>query len=611
MVKRHDRRRNVAVSTLSGRSDVYLCEASWEVCNQVGGIYTVVRSKSPYLVEHWGDRYCLIGPYYPDKAYAEFEEQPIAEPFQSAVDAMKKAGFEVVAGRWLVTGKPQVVLLRPQSVAARLPDIKYYIWKNHHVDMYVTEPLVDEVVEFGFLLDQFFRCLDRAMKPDERAIGHFHEWMAGTSLGDIRRDLGKRIATVFTTHATMLGRYIATGDDHYHHRMHSIDWMAEARKYSIAPQASLERIAAHSAHVFTTVSEVTARECEYLLGRRPDVLLPNGLNIERFVALHEFQNLHRVYKEKISQFVIGHFFPSYTFDLDKTLFFFTSGRYEYANKGFNLTIDALARLNQRMKRENIDRTIVFFVITRAANHHPNAEVLRLRAMMEEVHRDCEQIQEQVGNRLFGAVAQGQWPKFDQLVDEYWRLRLRRDLHAWKTRNLPLQVTHDLVDPANDPVLAQLNRVHLLNRPEDRVKVVFHPVFVSSSDLLFRMDYDQFVRGCHLGVFPSLYEPWGYTPLECVALGIPTITSDMAGFGSYTLGNVPDSYDNGIMVVRRRNVSYEDAAEQMAEFMLQFTLLDRRERIALRNHVEATAELFDWHNLGLHYDEAHEFALRRL
>jgi len=610
MHKRRGLRRAVQVSTLTGRSDVYLCESAWEVCNQVGGIYTVVRSKSPYLVEHWGDRYCLVGPYFPEKSFVEFEEHTIAEPFQGAMEAMRAAGINAVAGRWLVTGKPQVVLLPPDSVKKTVADIKYFLWQNHHVDMYVTSPLVDDVVAFGHLQRLFYGFLSERLKKEERLIGHFHEWMSASSLGDIRHDL-TNVATVFTTHATVLGRCLATGDTSYQHKIASVDWQAEAQRCGLLPEASLERIAAHSAHVFTTVSEVTARECEYLLGRRPEVLLPNGLNIERFVALHEFQNLHRLHKEKINQFVIGHFFPSYTFDLDKTLYYFTSGRYEHGNKGFNLTIESLARLNWRLTRDGADRTVVFFLITNAARRNVNADVLKQRALMDEISRDCEAIKEQVGSRLFGAVAQGHWPRFDDLVDEYWRLRLRRDLQAWRTKRYPSVVTHDLADEAGDPILVQLRACHLNNAPEDRVKVVYNPQFISSADLLFRMDYDQFVRGSHLGVFPSLYEPWGYTPLECVALGIPTITSDMAGFGTYVLNTMVDHYENGIMVVRRRNVSFEDAAEQMTEFMYQVAMLDRRERIALRNSVEATSEYFDWHNLGLHYDEAHEMALARL
>ncbi len=587
-----------------------LCETAWEVCNQIGGIYTVVRSKSIYMTERWGERYCLIGPYDPDTSPVEFEEGPIAEPFGIAVAKLGEWGIEAHAGTWLVTGRPQVILMRPQSASHKLTEIKYALWEGHGIDSSRADALLDSVMMFGYLVEEFFRTLHAVTDDTTRIVGHFHEWMSGTPLPAIRRDL-PRVATVFTTHATLLGRYLAMGSDTYYEWMPFVDWGAEARKYDIFAQATIEWIAAHSAHVFTTVSEVTATECRHLLGREPDLLVPNGLNIQRFVALHEFQNLHRVYKDKIAQFVVGHFFPSYTFDLDKTLYFFTSGRYEYVNKGFNLTIEALARLNYRMKQEKSDTTVVFFIITRAPCRSINPELLRLRAIMDEINRDCEAIKQQVGERLFIAVAQGQWPRFEELVDEYWRLRLRRNLQAWRTRRLPSIVTHDLVDDANDAILAQLRACGLINRAEDPVKVVFHPSFVSSSDALFRMDYDQFVRGCHLGVFPGLYEPWGYTPLECVALGIPTITSDMAGFGSYIMATMPDHEDNGILVARRRHVGFDAAAGELAERMLQVAHHDRRDRIALRNRVEAASVGFDWHTLGRHYDAAHELALARL
>jgi len=416
---------------------------------------------------------------------------------------------------------------------------------------------------------------------------------------------------VFTTHATLLGRYLAMNDPQYYDHVPLTDWHGAARHYNIEAEVALERAAAHGAHTFTTVSEVTAFECEHLLGRRPDALLPNGLNIERFMALHEFQNLHRMYKEKIHDFVIGHFFPSYHFDLDRTVYFFTSGRYEYVNKGFDLTIEALARLNWRMKQAQIDRTVVFFLITRAAYRSINAEVLRTRAVMEEIRKNCQAIQAQIGNRLFVASTMGKAPLLDELVDDYWRLRLRRSLQAWRTARLPIIVTHDLLDDSGDPILKQLRACNLLNWPEDKVKVVYHPDFVSASDPLFGMDYDQFVRGCHFGIFPSLYEPWGYAPLECAALGIPSITSDTAGFGAYVAANIPDHRERGLIVTRRRHVSFHDAAEEICEQSFRFVQLGRRERIALRNQVESTAEHFDWQNLSKHYHEAHALTLQRL
>jgi len=587
-----------------------LCEVAWEVCQQLGGIYTVVRSKVPSMVKTWGGRYVLIGPYNPQLSPVEFEEAAPTGPFGSAVKTLKKSGFDVHYGHWLITGRPAVVLLNPYSVYGLLGEIKYLIWEHHGISLLANDALTDQVAAFGFLVEEFFRVLCRQEAGQHAILAHFHEWMAATAVPALRRTR-LPVGIVFTTHATLLGRHLATNDPRYYDHVPSTDWAAAARHYAIEPQVQLERAAAHGAHVFTTVSEVTAFECEHLLGRRPEVLLPNGLNIERFVALHEFQNLHRRYKEKISQFVMGHFFPSYTFDLDKTVYFFTSGRYEYTNKGFDLAIEALARLNWRMKQARSDRTVVFFIVTRGAFRCINAEVLRTRALMEEIRSNCEAIQTQVGNRLFVAAATGQSPPLDELVDDYWRFRLRRNLQAWKTQRFPLIVTHDLADDANDAVLKQLRGCNLLNWPDDPVKVVFHPDFVSTTDPLFGMDYDQFVRGCHFGVFPSLYEPWGYAPLECVVLGIPSATSDTSGFGTYVLDSIPDHEERGILVVRRRQASFDQAANELAEKAFRFVQLGRRERIALRNRVESTAEQFDWHNLVRHYDRAHALALERL
>lgn len=587
-----------------------LCEVSWEVCQQLGGIYTVLRSKVPSMVKGWGERYCLVGPYSPGASEAEFEEAVPTGLIGQAVKAMQERGFEAHFGYWLITGRPQVILLNHRGALGRLPQIKYLLWEHHGISLLSGDPLQDDVVAFGFLVKEFFAALADKAGGKQRLIGHFHEWMGGTAIPEIRRE-ALPVAVVFTTHATLLGRYLAMNDPAFYDHLPSVKWAAEAQHFNIMAQVMLERAAAHGAHVFTTVSDITAFECQHLLGRKPEVLLPNGLNIERFVALHEFQNLHREYKEKINEFVIGHFFPSYTFDLDRTLYFFTSGRYEYLNKGYNLTIEALARLNWRMKQARLNRTVVFFIITRQPYRGINSEVLRVQAVMEEMRKTCEAIQGQVGERLFVAIAGGVWPKLDDLVDDYWRLRLRRTLHAWKTSRLPIVVTHDLTDDAHDEVLNQLRACKLVNMKDDPVKVVYHPEFISSSDPLFGMDYDQFVRGCHLGVFPSYYEPWGYAPLECLALGLPSVTSDLTGFGTYVQDNLPDYEQRGAIVLKRRYATFEAAAAELAERMFQFAQLERRERIAMRNRAESAAEQFDWTYLGRFYRKSHEMALQRL
>jgi glycogen(starch) synthase len=362
--------------------------------------------------------------------------------------------------------------------------------------------------------------------------------------------------------------------------------------------------------VFTTVSEITAQEAEHFLGRRPDVLLPNGLNVERSAAPHEFQNLHQQCKEQIHDFVMGHFFPSYTFDLDRTLYVFTAGRYEYRNKGIDVFIEALHELNRRLKADPEDVTVVAFIIARAPYHALNVETLNRQAMFNELRETCESIEEAMGRRLFRTVTAGRLPTTDDLLDDYARVRLQRMIHAFRQERQPTIVTHDLKDDVHDPVLCHLRRRNLLNAADDPVKVIFHPEFISSTSPVLGLEYDQFVRGCNLGVFPSYYEPWGYTPMECVVRGIPAITSDLSGFGAYLMDNFPDHDANGLYVARRRRASFENIVYQVTGWLHFLTRISLRERIQLRNRVETHAEYFDWSHMARYYRAARRMALKK-
>jgi len=597
--------------------DTLLIEVAWEVCNQVGGIYTVIRSKVPATMPAWGNRYCLLGPYFAHMAQGEFENfdddhlDLMDDPYAVAVRTLRAEGYDICFGTWLVTGRPRVVLINPFQAYERLGQIKRDLWERHGIPMPDNDDLLHQVVAFGALSKLFIQTV-AALKGEQHLLVHFHEWMTGVAIPDLRRD-GTPAHLVFTTHATLLGRYLAMNDPDFYDHLMRVDWLAESRHFNIEPAVTMERAAAHGSHVFTTVSELTVRECIYLLDRIPDAVLPNGLNIERFVAGHEFQNLHQLYKAKIHEFVMAHFFHSYSFELDKTLYFFTSGRYEYHNKGFDLTLEALARLNYRLQQSGIDMQVVMFFITKRAFTSINPQVLERRAVLEEVRQTCRAIEEQVGERLFYAAAASsdqRLPELGDMVDDYWKLRYRRTLQSWKSHALPPVITHNLVDDAKDDILNFLRRANLLNYQHDRVKIVYHPDFVSTTSPLFGMEYGQFVRGCHLGVFPSYYEPWGYTPLECVARGVPAVTSDLSGFGDYALQNVPDPEQKGIFVVHRQERSFDESAEELTEMLWQFVLLSRRERIQQRNNVESHADLFDWKNLRVYYDRAYALALER-
>jgi glycogen(starch) synthase len=591
------------------RVEPFLLEIAWEVCNQLGGIYTVIRSKVPSMVDRWGSRYCLIGPYNQASASVEFEPATPSGAIGQVIKQLREMGVQAHFGRWLITGRPHVVLLDYLSVFKRLDAVKYRLWKDHGISTPSNDELLNNVIAFGEVCRQMLMLLGQRESPRRQLVAHFHEWMSSAAVPMLRGERWPGVV-VFTTHATMLGRFLAMSNDRFYDHLPLYNGFEEAKKFNIEAQHRIECAAAHGSHVFTTVSDVTAEECKYLLGRKVDLILPNGLNIERFAAVHEFQNLHRIYKQKINQFTMGHFFPSYHFDLDRTLYFYTSGRYEYRNKGMDLTIEALARLNHRMRQAGSDMTVVAFIITKRPVKSINVTALQSGAMLNEFRSIAEAIKNQLGDRLFESSTAGQLPDLNSLVDEYWLLRMRRMIHTWKREAPPTIVTHDLVDDTTDEVLNQLRVCRLWNYRYDPVKVVYHPDFITPTNPLFGMEYDQFVRGCNLGIFPSYYEPWGYTPLESIALGVPAITSDLSGFGSYLQQLLPDHQEKGLYVLRRRHVSFDQSANELADCMFRFTQMSRRERVALRNNVENFSVHFDWHNLGSRYQQAHELALDR-
>ncbi len=595
--------------------NTFLFEVAWEVCNQVGGIYTVIRSKVPSVIEKWGkDNYCLIGPYFPDQAAAHFDPATdYSTPIGKAVLKLQERGFDIHYGEWIISGRPNVVLFNPYSVYDMLNEIKHFLWKDYHISLPGGDELLDKVAAFGYQVKEFFNyvCVSEFYK--DHIIAHFHEWMAGIPIPGIRKD-NLKIKVVFTTHATLLGRYLAMNDPQFYEHLAFYNWEAEATKFNVKPIAEIERASAHGAHIFTTVSEITGNECTHLLGRTPDLILPNGLNIERFEALHQIQNQHVKIKEQIHDFVMGHFFQSYPFDLDKTLYFFTSGRYEFQNKGYDVTLEALARLNYKMQVAEIDTTVVTFFITRQPFYTINPDVLHAKAQIEDVWRVCEEIKEQVGKRLYTHITseegQYEFPDLSAMVDDYLRLKLRRNIQSWKTKKLPKVITHTLKDDANDEILNFLRTSNLVNNRHDKVKIVYHPDFISTSNPLFRMDYNTFVRGCHLGIFPSMYEPWGYTPLECLASGLPSVTSEVAGFGDYVVNSIPDHDEKGMYIINRKGRNFYDIAEDLANMLFDFVQMNRRERIALRYKCEEASLHFDWSNLGKYYDKAYNLVVEK-
>ena len=585
-----------------------LFEFAWEVCNQIGGIYTVMKTKAPSMVERWGDNYIMVGPYNQHTSSLEFEKSDAPDWLKPAIQRLSAKGIGCYFGHWLIDGHPQALLLDYQACYNWLGETKYLLWNDNGISIEGEDGEVDAVIAFGSAITELLQAVADTV-DGRKIVGHFHEWMAGTAIPRLRH-LNVPVSTVFTTHATQLGRYIASNDPNFYSNLPWINPDEAARYYTIWSKYAIERAAAHASHVFTTVSEVTAREAEYLLGRKPDFVLPNGLNTHQFTALHEFQNLHLKYKERIHEFVMGHFFPSYSFDLDRTMYFFTSGRYEYLNKGMDVFIESLYHLNERLKTMPKPPTVVAFIITRAPTKSLNVTSLQNHLRFEDLKATCRDLEQNLSQRLLDATARGRMPTFEELLPNDVQVRLKRAMLARKTSQWPPIVTHDMWNDAEDQVLKHLRHRNLVNAPGDPVKVVFHPDFVTLSSL-FSLDYEQFVRGCHMGIFPSYYEPWGYTPLECLALGLPTVTTDLSGFGAYVERHVPDAIQNGTLVLNRSRQSNQETIEQLTSYLYKFCELNRRERIALRNRAERLTERFTWDVMAAHYHQSHAEALTRI
>jgi glycogen(starch) synthase len=591
-------------------------ECSWEVANKVGGIYTVLRTKAPVSTDELGDQYCMLGPYNEERVKLEVEVlEPETARMKYTLDQMQEWGFRVVYGRWLIDGYPKVVLFDIGSAAWKLDAWKHDLWEKCHIGVPWQDKETNDCVIFGFLTAVFLNTFLEAEEGDPPlVVAHFHEWQAGVGL-IMCRLWRTTIATVFTTHATLLGRHLCAAGTDLYNNIDKFDVDKEAGQKQIYHRYCLERAAANMAHVFTTVSEITGLESEYLLKRKPDILTPNGLNVVKFAALHEFQNLHAQNKEKIHDFIRGHFYGHMNFDLEKTLYMFTAGRYEFSNKGGDFFIESLARLNHMLKSSTDPRckgvTVVAFIIYPANANSFNIDSLRGQAVCKQLKDTVAKIKENMGARLFESCVRGHIPDMEELILPAERVQLKRCILTSKRDTLPPICTHNMVDDGNDLVLNAFRRCHLFNNEHDRVKVIFHPEFLSSVSPLIGLDYEDFVRGCHLGVFPSYYEPWGYTPAECTVMGIPSVTTNLSGFGCFVEQQVPDHDTYGLYIVDRRYKPVNESIQQLSEYLFNFSCLSRRQRVIIRNRAERLSELLDWKTLGALYRESRRMALKRV
>uniref|UniRef100_A0A8C2JFE8 Glycogen [starch] synthase n=1 Tax=Cyprinus carpio TaxID=7962 RepID=A0A8C2JFE8_CYPCA len=612
--------RSLSISSLSGLplweeeslpvQDLLLFEVSWEVTNKVGGIYTVIQTKAKITVDEWGENYIMMGPYYEHNFKTQVEKcEPPNQAIKAAMDSLINNGSQVHFGRWLIEGSPYVILFDIGAAAWNLDRWKGDLWNECSIGLPYHDREANDSLIFGSLVAWFFKELTDQLQDKPNVIAHFHEWQAGTGLL-LSRSRKIPLATIFTTHATLLGRYLCAGNADFYNNLDKFNIDQEAGERQIYHRYCLERAAVHCAHVFTTVSQITAVEAKHMLHRQADVVTPNGLNVRKFSAMHEFQNLHSMNKAKIQEFVRGHFYGHLDFNLEKTLFFFIAGRYEFSNKGADLFLESLSRLNYLLRVHKSDVTVVVFFIMPAKTNNFNVESLKGQAVRKQLWDTTQFVKEKFGKRLYESLLRGEIPDMSKILDRDDFTIMKRAIYATQRHSLPPVTTHNMLDDSTDPILSNIRRIGLFNGRNDRVKIVFHPEFLSSTSPLLPMDYEEFVRGCHLGVFPSYYEPWGYTPGECTVMGIPSVTTNLSGFGCFMEEHVSDPSEYGIYIVDRRFRSADESCNQLTQFMFSFCQKSRRQRIIQRNRTERLSDLLDWRYLGRFYMYARHLALSR-
>ncbi|KAF7237638.1 Glycogen [starch] synthase, liver, partial [Varanus komodoensis] len=599
--------RSLSVTSLNGLpqwedeelpvEDLLLFEVAWEVTNKVGGIHTVIQTKAKITLDEWGENYFLIGPYFEQNVKTQVEVcEPPNVAVKKAMESMKDGGCQVYFGRWLIEGSPYVVLFDIGSAAWNLDKWKGEFWDASHIGIPSHDREANDALIFGSVTAWFLKELTDQFEEKPNIIAHFHEWQAGPGL-ILSRYQKIPIATIFTTHATLLGRYLCAASIDFYNHLDQFDIDKEAGERQIYHRYCMERASVHCAHVFTTVSHITAIEAEHMLKRAADVVTPNGLNIKKFSAMHEFQNLHATCKSRIQEFVRGHFYGHLDFNLERTLFFFIAGRYEFSNKGADMFLEALSRLNFLLRVHRSDITVIVFFIMPAHTNNFNVETLKGQAVRKQLWDTAHSVTEKFGKKLYDALLRGEIPDMNKILDRDDLTIMKRAIYSTQRQSLPPVTTHNMIDDSSDPILSTIRRIGLFNNRTDRVKVILHPEFLSSTSPLLPMDYEEFVRGCHLGVFPSYYEPWGYTPAECTVMGIPSVTTNLSGFGCFMQEHVADPAAYGIYIVDRRFRSPDESCNQLTQFLYGFCQQSRRQRIIQRNRTERLSDLLDWRYLG--------------
>ncbi len=451
----------------------YLVEVSWEVCNKVGGIYTVIESKISQVIKEYGSNYLLIGPYL-NQNHNMFMEKAPPINLDSIFNELKKIGIICHYGKWQTFGEPTVILIDFFNYSYSNNQIKTDLWDDYKIDSLGTNYFdFDQPILWGNATGKLIESLSRLL--NKKIVVQFHEWLTASALLYLKKS-NVRVGKIFTTHATVLGRTLSMNNVDLYSNIKSFDPLSEAYKYGIHAKFLAEKAAALNSDIFTTVSDITGLEAQHFLGRKPDLILPNGINIDKYPTSEEAAIRHQIYREKIREFLAFYFFPYYTFELEHTIIYFISGRYEFHNKGIDLFIEALSRLNQKLKEENSNRTIAVFFWIPSSVVRIKPDILENRAHYEDIKNTIDEYFPDIKSKITRDLVSRINILITELFSEdvFFEINNKIDRFIKSGDNPPL-ATHDLSDDNNDSILSKLKNLNLTNKKEDRVKVIFYPI----------------------------------------------------------------------------------------------------------------------------------------
>ena len=533
----------------------YLFEVSWEVCNKVGGIHTVVKTKLPHAVAQFGDNYILIGPDVGNNP--EFEETT-EDLWPFVMEQARRRDLSCRCGRWKASGNARVILVNHNN-KYRINELLFQLWQDFGVDSMAGEWDYMEPVIFGTAAGEIIQIL-HARLVDEKAVAvaQFHEWMSAAGMFYVKKHVPE-IATVLTSHATMLGRALSSGGQDIYRDIESISPQAAAARVNITAKHSMETVAAREADCFTTVSEICAREATHFLQRPPDVVLPNGITLDDIPDCKTLRQSHDDRVKTVREFAAK--FLQQELDPEQTRLMIISGRYEFHNKGIDLFLEALKSINDTLAEQRDATQIVAFLCV-----------------------------------IGGHVG---------VSDEAQQIFKGADIQRTGVARI---CTHRLQNPQNDPIWNTCNRLNLLNSTDDRVKVIFMPVYLDGYDGILNVPYYDVLSGCDLGVFPSYYEPWGYTPLECVAYCVPAVTTDLAGFGLWVKNHFQEE-NNGVVVLDYNGNDHNQTRDSLKAHLMSAIAWSPEERGVRSTKARDIAEKATWNAFFPYYLQSYEKAVQ--